>query len=66
MPRITKKKIERWADALLKCQSICNKVHGEIYDCGISDDDMDTLSNMTCFFDEAMNEVDRLSKRSEP
>jgi len=66
MTRITKKKIERWQNKLLNCQNICNKIHGEILDCGISDNDLINLGNLTCWFDEAFAEVDRLSKRGEP
>jgi hypothetical protein len=62
MKRITDKKIEKWLDTLYDLKNKVNRIHSEIYDCGVSDDDMDSLANMTCNFDEAVSEVGDLKE----
>lgn len=60
MTKITAKKKEKWIERLDNLKSTTNNLYFEITNCGIQDDKIDTLSNMTCWFDEAMAEIEAL------
>ncbi len=61
-PKITEKKKDSWLSRLSKAQTISSEVYSEISVCGISDDKIESLSNLTCNFDEAYSEVDSLEE----
>ena len=60
--RITEKKKENWTWRLNNLKSSVNKIYGEISECGVSDDKMNFLANMTCNFDESMAEIEDLEE----
>jgi len=66
MANITAKKKGQWQGRLYAAlKGRCNAIHDEISNCGVSDDDVDSLANLTCFFDEAIAEVDALRATKE-
>jgi hypothetical protein len=60
MPRLTEGKKEKIVDRLYSLKDRVNKIVGELYEMGITDEEIDYLSNMTCNFDEAVAEVQNL------
>lgn len=60
MPKVTENKKERWISRLNNAKDIVNHLYSEVSDCGIPDEKIDFLSNMTCNFDEAMAEIENL------
>jgi hypothetical protein len=59
-PRITAKKKEAWISRLNNLKSTYLNVYAEVRACLDSDDSIEHLSNLTCEFDEAMNDIEDL------
>jgi hypothetical protein len=60
MAKITDKKKDRWLSMIWKSREIYRKVYEEIIACGVTDDRIDSLSNLITGFAEAEEDIDRL------
>ena len=64
--KITEKKKEKWINRIDRAKLIVNNIVEEISDCGVDETHIDTLSNLTCWFDEAMTEIEALEDEVRP
>lgn len=64
MKKVTARKKERWVEHLDRLKSSYLSLYFDVKDHVLSDDEIESLANLTCHFDEAIADVERIPEGS--